>query len=110
MDCTTTAGRVSIRKGFYKDKGKPAYSIVSVMELVKAVVAIVIQRPDDARARGGDYIRNDEQYEIIFGKDTLPLGAFASSIKAMKRVEDYLDGRSDLEKGHDLNCSSRDLI
>ena len=41
------------RKGHYKDKGHPAQHIVSVMELTKAVIAIVVQRPDDARGRAG---------------------------------------------------------
>ena len=42
------------RKGYYKDEGKPIAKIVSVMELLQAMLAIALRRPDDARARPRD--------------------------------------------------------
>ena len=45
------------RKGHYKDKGHPVKNIVSVMEVTKAIIAILIQRPDDARARAGNLFK-----------------------------------------------------
>ena len=49
------------RKGFYRDQAKPISKIISVNDVVQAVVSIMLQRPDDARARPGDYFKDDER-------------------------------------------------
>lgn len=96
------------RKGFYKDKGKPANKIVSVMEVLKAIVAIVRQRPDDSRARSGDYIKDDERYASVFGVEDrpethLPLDAYVKAMQVMRRAEDFLDKLPDVERGDQWN-------
>jgi hypothetical protein len=91
------------RKGYYKDKGQTPSRIISVMELVKATVCIVLQRPDDARARSGDYIKDDDQYESIFGKDRFPLGVYLKCVQIVRGAEEFLDGRPEIEKGDELN-------
>jgi len=78
------------RKGFYKDKGKPASKIISVVGLLQAVVAIVLQRPDDARARPSDYINQDTKYESVFGLNSVPLGMYLTCIRVIRRVDEYL--------------------
>ena len=63
------------RKGYYKDKGRSAQSIVSVMELTKAVIAIVVRRPDDGAGGGrGNYLKNDAEYGQVFGRWTQEAG------------------------------------
>ena len=79
------------RKGYYKDKGCAVNKIVSVMEVLKATVAIVLQRPNDARARSGDYINDDDRYKSVFGQDVLPLLAFVKCVHIMRAVEAFLD-------------------
>lgn len=90
------------RKGFYKDNGKPIRKIVSVTELVQAVISVLLQRPDDARARPSDYIKDDARYEAVFGKDKIPLGAYLACVLLLRRVEDFLDSL-DLEAGAKRN-------
>ena len=86
------------RKGHYKDQGFPARRIVSVMELTKAVIAIVAQRPDDARGRAGNYLRNEVQYKEVFGEwsqetgwvDMMPLPAYVTCVKITRMVQSFL--------------------
>ncbi len=88
------------RKGFYKDKGKPIERIVSVIELVQAVVSVFLQRPDDARARPSDYLKDDSKYESIFGQDRLPLGLYLLCAALVRRADESLLG---LERGDRRN-------
>ena len=102
------------RKGYYKDKGCPAKQIVSVMELTKAVISVVVQRPDDARGRAGNYLRKEEQYEEVFGKwtqeagwvDVMPLPAYVTCVNIVRLVQEFLkeeaQRRGEL-RGHENN-------
>jgi len=90
------------RKGYYKDKGKPASKIISVIGLLQAVVSIVLQRPDDARARPSDYINQDTKYELVFGLNSIPLGVYLACIQIVRRVEEFLR-TTDLEAGDKRN-------
>ena len=102
------------RKGHYKDRGRPVQSIVSVMELTKAVIAIAVQRPDDARGRAGNYLRREEQYEQVFGKwsaedgwvDVMPLPAYVTCVNIVRLVQRFLkeEAREREElRGHEHN-------
>jgi len=90
------------RKGYYKDKGKPASKIISVIGLLQAVVSIVLQRPDDARARPSDYINQDAKYESVFGLNSIPLGVYLTCIQIIRRVEEFLR-TTELEAGDKRN-------
>ncbi len=79
------------RKGFYKDKGTPISKIVSVPELLQALVSILLQRPDDARGRPSDYVKDDEKYDRLFGRDRFPLGIYLTCVLMMQRVKDFVD-------------------
>ena len=46
------------RKGFYRDQRKPISQIVTALELMQAVIAIMTDRQDDARGRPKSYIEN----------------------------------------------------
>ncbi len=78
------------RKGHYKDKGKPVNKIISVVGLLQAVVSIILQRPDDARARPSDYINQDDKYEAVFGLDSIPLGVYLICVRVMRRTKEFL--------------------
>jgi hypothetical protein len=79
------------RKGYYKDQGKPVSRIVSVVDLVQAVLSIVLRRPDDARGRPRDYVKKDEQYASIFGKDKYDLNIYLKCMQIVRAVERFLD-------------------
>ena len=50
------------RKNYYKNEGKPRDKIVGIPYLAQAVMAIVLQQPDQARARPSSLLKNDEDY------------------------------------------------
>lgn len=54
------------RKNFYKNEGKPINRIISIPQMAQAIMAILLQRPDTARARPSSLIRRDEEYQRLF--------------------------------------------
>jgi hypothetical protein len=78
------------RKGFYKDQGKPIKKIVSATAVAQAVVSIMLQRPDDARARPGDYFKEENRYRSIFATQKIPVQAYLSCVRIVRDVEAYL--------------------
>lgn len=90
------------RKGFYKDKGKPIAKIVSVTELLQAVLSVVLQRPNDARGAPAQYIKDDNKYKQVFGEDEYPLGVYPVCLQIVNRVENYL-GSYDMSRSDEQN-------
>ncbi len=92
------------RKGEYKDEGKPIAKIVAVIELLQAMLAVVLKRPDDARARPRDYIKEDEKYAQIFGEDRFDLTVYLKCVFLYRRVASFLAAKDlDLDIGHQRN-------
>jgi AIPR protein len=92
------------RKGFYKDQGKPIAKIVPVIELLQAILAIMLKRPDEARARPRDYIKDDDKYEQVFGGNQFDLGLYLKSILLYRRVASFLARKDvDLDATHQRN-------
>lgn len=90
------------RKGHYRDQGKPVAQIVSVVEVLQAMLSVVFKRPDDARARPRNYFKNNDLYTSVFGKDKYDLNVYLKSTEILRRVEDFLDEKS-LELIHRRN-------
>jgi hypothetical protein len=90
------------RKGHYRDEGKPIAQIVSVIDALQAMVAIVLQRPNDARGRPKDYIKKDEKYNEVFGEDKYSLTLYLKTYEICQRVSKYLDSLG-LESIHRRN-------
>lgn len=92
------------RKGQHKDEGKPIAQIISVIELVQAMLATVIRRPDAARARPRDFIKNDESYAEIFGEDRLDLSMYLKCVLLHRRTVEFLaDDARKLDYAHQRN-------
>ena len=85
------------RKGEYREQRKPRADIVSMRGLGKAVIAILLQRPNDARARPGTLLNKDDHYESIFN-DGFDRELYATCIRIDRRVEDYLKSESSLDR------------
>jgi hypothetical protein len=90
------------RKGLHKDQGTPVKKIISATGLAQAIVATVLQRPDDARARPGDYFKDDDRYAKVFKEDALPLPVYVASIRIMRRVDQFLEQKH-VERVHFRN-------
>ena len=57
------------RKGEHRYQRRPISRIVSMPELGKAAIAIILRRPNDARARPGSVLNNDTTYTQMFHED-----------------------------------------
>lgn len=84
------------RKNFYKNQGKPVEKIISIPLMAQAVMSILLQRPDDARARPSSLLKKDEDYKAIFAKD-FPLAMYRVCAGAVKRTEEYLRNAAGLD-------------
>jgi hypothetical protein len=92
------------RKGEYKDEGKPIAKIVAVVELLQAMLALVLKRPDAARGRPRDYIKEDDKYSQIFGEDKFDLTLYLRCVLLYRRTASFLAAKElDLDIGHQRN-------
>jgi hypothetical protein len=91
------------RKGVHRDAGRQVSKIIAVTEVLQAVVAIMLQRPDDARARPGAYLSKDEKYKQVFGADSHSLVIYVRCTKLMRRVDSYMARKPELTKGDRRN-------
>jgi len=81
------------RKGHYRDEGKPIAQIVSIVEVLQAMLSCVVKRPDDARARPRNYFGSEPSYpyEVVFGEDKYNLNVYLKSAEILRRVERFLN-------------------
>jgi len=100
------------RRNYYKNIGKPRGKIVSVKALTQAVLAIVLAKPDDARARPGDYLSDDAQYEKVFN-DHAKVEIYPWAIRAQKLVDGFLlatPGMTTSERNDSRFLVSSDIV
>ena len=90
------------RKNFYKNEGKPINRIISIPQMAQAIIAILLQRPDTARARPSSLIRRDEEYRRLFSP-THPIEVYRACSEILKQTENYLAGRTDAPAATDKN-------
>jgi hypothetical protein len=79
------------RKGYYRDQGKPIRKIITANSVAQAVISIILQRPDDARARPGDYFKDDARYESVFANQKIPLPTYLTCTQIVQLVDQFLD-------------------
>ena len=77
------------RKNYYKNTGKPRDKIVSIPHLAQAVMAMVLRRPDTARARPSSLLKRDEDYSRVFDS-SYPMPLYHVCAETMRRVEEHL--------------------
>lgn len=77
------------RKNSYKNEEKPRDRIVGIPHLAQAVMAILLQRPDTARARPSSLLKRNEDYEKLYS-GSYPIQLYYTCAEAMRRVEEYL--------------------
>jgi hypothetical protein len=75
------------KKGEYRRLKKPLHSIVGMGTLAQAVIAIIIQKPDEARGRPQSYVGKNaaEVYD-----EKVELDLYAAAILIDRQVEKYL--------------------
>lgn len=77
------------RKNYYKNIGKPADKIIGIPYLAQALMAIILRKPDYARARPTSLIKLEDDYNQVFSR-SLGLGVYLACAKIMKRVDLFL--------------------
>jgi hypothetical protein len=88
------------RKNFYRNQGKPAAKIITIPFMAQAVTAIILQRPDHARARPGTVA--EKNYKELFS-DAYPLNLYAKCIGVVKRSQEFLSVQDKLTRADRLN-------
>ncbi len=77
------------RKNYYKNRGIPLDKIVGIPYLAQSVMAILLQRPDTARARPSSLLKKDSDYKMIYSEQ-YPIGLYYVCAAGMRRVEAFL--------------------
>jgi AIPR protein len=87
------------RKNFHRNQGVSSSKIITIPYLSQALAAIVLQKPDDARARPTTVA--DRHYEKLFSDD-YPMELYSKCALILRRTEEFLDAQN-LERGEKLN-------
>ena len=77
------------RKNYYKNEGKPRDKIISISYMAQAVMAIVLRRPDTARARPSSLLKTEDNYVKVFDS-SYPINLYYVCAETMRLVERYL--------------------
>ena len=77
------------RKNYYKNEGKSRDKIVGIPYMAQAVMAIVLRRPDTARARPSSLLKTEENYSKVFDS-SYPIRLYYVCAEAMRTVEHFL--------------------
>lgn len=77
------------RKNYYKNQGKPRKNIVSITYLAQAIVAIVLQQPNNAKGRPSTLLNDDEIYREKIFNPRYSWDVFLECIRFMKKVESF---------------------
>lgn len=84
------------RKNYYKNEGRPRGAIIGIAELAQSIMSVLPQRPNDARARPSNIIRDDGDYKHLFSED-YDLNFFVVCTALKKLVDRWLKERSGLD-------------
>lgn len=87
------------RKNYYKNEGKPRDRIVGIPHLAQAVMSVVLQRPDTARARPSSLLKTDDTYKQVFN-EKYPVQLYYVCAETLKRIETLL-------KSNNTNLAAR---
>lgn len=87
------------RKNYYRNRGVKPKDIVTISYLSQALVAIVLRRPDDARAR--PTTAAERHYKALFA-DEYPEELYSTCARIMKRTDEFVYGL-DLDSPHKAN-------
>ena len=83
------------RKNSQKQAGRQVEQIISIGALAQSMMSIVLQRPDDARARPSSLIKHDADYLAIFNTEH-PIKIFLIAALLAKAAHSHLRAREDL--------------
>jgi hypothetical protein len=77
------------RKNLHKNEGRPLDQIISIPLMAQAVMSILLQRPDDARARPSSLLKKDEDYLRVFST-SIPIGVYRVCALIVRKIDAYM--------------------
>lgn len=77
------------KKNFHRNQGAPISKIVSIPYMAQAMMAIILLKPDSARARPSTLLNSDSDYKLIFSLDK-QIDIYLKVIQIIKFIESYL--------------------
>ncbi|MDR3547228.1 MAG: AIPR family protein [Candidatus Pacebacteria bacterium] len=77
------------RKNSQRQQGRSADSIISISLLAQALMAIVLQRPNDARARPSSLIKKEDDYKRLF-TEKIHIEIYLYAAKLIKLTRAFL--------------------
>jgi hypothetical protein len=83
------------RKNSQKQAGRSVEQIISIGAMAQSMMSIVLQRPDDARARPSSLIKDEKDYLAIFNAHH-PIKIFLIAAKLTKVAHSHLRTRAEL--------------
>lgn len=97
------------RKNYYKNEGQPRSAIIGIAELAQSIMSVLLQRPNDARARPSNIIRDDDDYKTLFSQD-YDLNFFVVCAALKKLVDQWMKGSSGLNAADRNNLTFHTLM
>jgi len=85
------------RKGKYRNALKPISKIISIRGMAQTLLAIVLQRPNDSRARPTKALNDDTEYTSIFSQN-IDRDLYVVCALLDKQVENALEKQKDLTR------------
>ncbi|MBZ9711471.1 AIPR family protein [Mesorhizobium sp. ESP7-2] len=76
------------RKDYWRNKGKPADKIIGIERLAQSAMAVMRERPHDARARPTTILKEDAEYQALFA-DTTDLKIYQVCAELFFAVDAY---------------------
>lgn len=83
------------RKNSHKNLGRSVEQIIGISLLAQSIMAIALQRPDDARARPSSLLKKDDDYKQLFST-AHPIEIYLLAAKIIKTVQSDLRAREEL--------------
>lgn len=85
------------RKGYYKGERKPISQIVSIVDVIRAVVAIYLQQPDVSRGRPQGFVKEEENYRKVFN-EAYSIDLYTVCVHLDRQVAGFLLTKKDYEQ------------
>jgi hypothetical protein len=81
------------RKNFHKNNGRPIEAIIGIPLMAQAVMSVLLQRPDDARARPSSLLKEESDYTKVFST-SYPIEIYRVCASIVKKVDTHFRSTS----------------
>lgn len=90
------------RKNYYKNQGRSRDAIIGIPFLAQAIMAVLLGRPNDARARPSTLLKDEAAYRDVFNPK-YPPDTYVKAVQIVKVTESYLRLRPEQFLAKEIN-------